>query len=104
MIDTGVFYKYIPEINKHVDLFKLKYNANNEQLFDVEVLPDNTIYDSTALFNLISDFDMYDVATKKHIKYNEKLNVDMLISTFNRHYSNREFGIKIEKVTDNESN
>ena len=104
MINTGVFYKYMSDVNKHVDLFKLTYNPDSTSFFDVEVLPDNTVYKEDGLLRILNDFDLFDVATRKQVKLSEKLNVEMLIETFSKHYSNREFGIRTEKVVDNESN
>jgi hypothetical protein len=94
ILTEGIYYTNID--GKITDLYHLKYNPDNPDLFDIDVLVDQTSgnqYDKDFLINILNQDNYYHPFQRKIISYKDRNNVDLLIDTLHRFYSNISFGI-----------
>ena len=91
---SGILYTNIDHTS--VDLYHLKYNPDNTDLYDVDVLVDDRldIFNKDKLVSYLSSFDMRDPVNKRNISYKNRKNVDKLLDVFSKFYSNSYRGIR----------
>ena len=85
----GIYYSYIG--SKITKLFKIKYNPNNKNSFDVEPLTDK--YKEDFFFKIISETLYYNPDNDITCSFENDENLEYLIETIGSFYSNISSGI-----------
>ena len=91
----GIYYTNID--GKITDLYHLKYNPDNPDLFDIDVLTEKTSdnqYDKDFLIKILNQDDFFHPFKRKVISLKDRKNVDLIIETLHRFYSNISCGIR----------
>ena len=91
---SGILYTNID--STQVDLFRLTYNPDSTDLFDMTALVDERldIFNKDKLINYLNSFDMKDPINGIVVSYKRRKNVDSLLGVFNNFYSNSNRGIR----------
>ena len=100
ILQEGIYYADIG--GKITDLYKITYNPDNPELFDIECLTDTTSeyqFDKAYCIEKFNYEKYYDPARQITVSYRDRKNVDLLIDVINRFYSNRICGISSIKPT-----
>ena len=91
----GIYYTNFK--GKITDLYHIKYNPDNPDLFDIDALMDNGIntqYNKEYLINMLKQNKYFNPFTRQAICYKERKNIDILIDTIHRFYSNITCGVR----------
>jgi len=93
-MNSGTLYTNID--GTEVDLYHINYNPDSTDLFDINVLVNERldIFNRDKLIHYLQSFDMRDPINKKIVSYKDRKNVDALINTYSKFYSNVYRGIK----------
>jgi hypothetical protein len=94
-ITSGIYYADIA--GKLIDLYKITYNPDNPELFDIECLTDTSNgyqFDKEYCIEEILSYHYRNVTDDKEINYKEKKNVELLLPTIYLFYSTITSGIR----------
>jgi len=100
ILHEGIYYADIE--GKITDLYKLTYNPDNPELFDIECLTDTTSECQFHKAYCIEKFNYdkyYDPCRQLIVSYKDGENVNLLIDVIHRYYSNIVCGISSIKPT-----
>ncbi len=90
IIKRGVF--YLAMNGQQVDLFNVRYNRKNPNLFEIDELTSIHSREYLIAFFGSDSFDHLDQGA--NVNYSRQENLDLLIDAISRYYSNEYIGIR----------
>jgi hypothetical protein len=89
ILNEGIFYSY--DGNGWKDLYKIKYNPDNPNQFDIDPLTDQSVrktYDINFFLQMLNNTIYFDPFRRLVVSYQDKKNVEYLIDVIFNFYSN----------------
>lgn len=101
VLTSGTYYSNVD--GTITDLYEVTYNPDAEGLLDIVCVSNDDYFTEDVLKNILNENTYYNPFEEKEISYKDGTNVDILIDTIHKFYSNQASGISSNKADSTET-